>query len=224
MTDEQIREAADMFENSLLDTLPKSNTCQHTFSPEFERKMKRVIRKANYNTVYCVLQRVACILIAVALCGSMLLLLNTNVQAVVIDWVKEKFSFFTSYFFAGDSSNNPHKAYTVGWLPEEYTILDQTDLPDGGTAIYVDTNGQILQFSYSYDTNESSFHIGEESFTYHQVTVSKYRADLYLAEDPSHSNGLVWVGENGTVLFQLTAFCDEETLLQIAESVCEIQK
>ena len=224
ITDAQISEAAVEYEDILFKTVPDFQNCRHTFSNKFEKKMKRVIRRANHSQSYHILQRIACVVIAVILCGSLLLMFNTEVRATVIGWIKEQFSFFTGYFSDGNASGYSPKGYDIGWLPDGYALLDQTELPDGGVSIYVDGDGKILQFSYSYSTDESSFHIGEDGFIYRQIIVSGHSADLYLSSDPSLSNGLIWVGADGYVLFQITAHVDEELLIRIAESIYEIEK
>ena len=137
---------------------------------------------------------------------------------------QEQFSFFTGYFSEGDASEYSPKRYEIGWLPEGCLLLDQTELPDGGVLVYVDGDGNILQFSYTYNIGESVLYVGEDGFTYHETTVSGYSADLYLSDDPSQSNALVWVGADGHVLFLITAHGDEETLIRMAESVFETEK
>ena len=43
ITDEMLRAAASEADQAILDSLPLLQECDHQFSPQFERKMKRVI-------------------------------------------------------------------------------------------------------------------------------------------------------------------------------------
>ena len=48
ISDERLREAVRRAEKNLLASLPESEDCEATFSPEFKRKMKKLIRRTDH--------------------------------------------------------------------------------------------------------------------------------------------------------------------------------
>lgn len=48
ISDERLREAARQAEKNLLASLPEPEDCEATFSPEFKRKMKKLVRRTNH--------------------------------------------------------------------------------------------------------------------------------------------------------------------------------
>ena len=48
ISDERLREAARQAEKNLLASLPEPKDCEATFSPEFKRKMKKLVRRTNH--------------------------------------------------------------------------------------------------------------------------------------------------------------------------------
>lgn len=48
ISDERLREAARQAEKNLLASLPEPEGCEAIFSPEFKRKMKKLVRHINH--------------------------------------------------------------------------------------------------------------------------------------------------------------------------------
>ena len=70
ITDEMLRIAATEANQAICDSLPRPEECDHQFSPRFERKMRRVIRRGRHPVAYKYLRRAACLLVAVTLFGA----------------------------------------------------------------------------------------------------------------------------------------------------------
>ena len=49
ISDERLREAARQAEKKLLAGLPEPEDCEATFSPEFKRKMKKLLRRTDHS-------------------------------------------------------------------------------------------------------------------------------------------------------------------------------
>ena len=70
ITEEMLRIAAAEADQAIRDSLPHPADCDHQFSPRFERKMKRVIRRGRHPVAYKFLHRAACLLVVVTLVGA----------------------------------------------------------------------------------------------------------------------------------------------------------
>ncbi len=76
ISDEMLCIAAGEYEQALLASLPDVDECYHSFSRRFEKKMRHLCHRVKYASTYSVMKRIACAIIAIVLCGSMLLMLN----------------------------------------------------------------------------------------------------------------------------------------------------
>ena len=46
ISEERLRTAARAVSQAMIDSLPEPEDCHHDFSPEFERKMKKLLRRS----------------------------------------------------------------------------------------------------------------------------------------------------------------------------------
>ena len=221
ISDERLRMAAGEYEQALLSSLPDADQCEHSFSPKFEKKMRHLCHKVKYASVYSVTKRVACAVIAIVLCGSILMMLNTDVRAAVVGWIKETYNSFVRYSFASNVEPDAPLTYEITELPKGYTLLSKQETDAGNIAIYHNSDGQIMQFG-CYSAESGMLFVGGSEYDHSQVRVSGRNADLYIAKDSAHSNTVVWGNANESMLFQLTAFLEKDVLLQVAESVSPI--
>ena len=81
---------------------------QHKFSPEFEKKIKKLERKANHPIVYRSLQRIASIILVCLIACSAWLTVDAEARAAFFGWVKEIYETYFVYRFEGsaDYSNS----------------------------------------------------------------------------------------------------------------------
>lgn len=84
ISDERLREAARKAEESFLASLPEPEDCEATFSPEFERKMKKLIRRTDHPIRYRIMKAVACFLLVVLVGGGSVLALSTEARAAFV--------------------------------------------------------------------------------------------------------------------------------------------
>ena len=64
LTDEMIAKAAGDYEQSVLDSL---TVTEHAFSPAFEQKMKRLIRRQEQSVGYVYFKRAMCAILAIVI-------------------------------------------------------------------------------------------------------------------------------------------------------------
>lgn len=222
ISDEALSMAAAEYEQALLSSLPEACECDHSFSPKFEKKMRHLCHKAKYAPAYSALKRIACAVIAIILCGSMLLMLDADVRAAVIGLAKRAYQSYNMYFFEGEAGEDPtSQVYGFETVPEGYIYLDRMDTDSGATILYMREDGKYLDFSW-YTSESGTLFIGGYEYDLSQVMVSGKPADLYIAKDPAHSNTIVWENAERNTLFQLTGYFEKDSLIQLAESICPI--
>ena len=224
ISDAALKEAAFAVEQAMLDTLPKPEECDHVFSPRFERKMRKLIRKTNHPIVYKALSRAACALLVLVLSASLLLTFHPKARAAVVDWIKEKVEDFYHYF-APEKESEPESGaaapgdYCLGWIPEGYTQLISKTTEDDKTEFYVNDAGQILQFRCLYSNSSSSLLAGGGEYDEKHLEIGSLHVDLYLAKDNSRGNAIIWSVNNGNLLLYVSAQLEEADLIKMAESV-----
>lgn len=219
--EETLGDAVKEYAQVFFASLPETPEYEHTFSPKFEKKMKRLCHKVKYKSTSSYLKRMACAIIAIILCGSMLLMLNTEVRAAAVGWIREAYNSFTSYFFVDEVESDESLNYEITNLPEGYILLTQQETDAGKIAIYQNGDGKIMQFG-CYTSESGILFVGGYEYDYSQVIISGKTADLYIAKDPTHSNTIVWENAKGNIFFQLTAYLEKDSLIQLAEGVSPI--
>ena len=227
ISEERLQQALNAYDKALMAALPAPEDCDHRFSPRFEQRMRKVVRRAHHPVAYKTLQRAACLLLALlALFGGMIAF-NPDVRAAVVNWVREQFGHFSHYYSPEDPSDatSPsapaeRKQYELGWLPEGYMWIDTLPGEDHVTQIYINGTGQILQFSYYYKTTFGPY-FDQTSYTKKTVLLDDYTADIYSAADSSGDKAIVWTDSQSNVLFCVSVANNEEILIKIAEGITE---
>lgn len=222
LTDEMIAKAAGDYEQSVLDSLPVT---EHAFSPAFERRMKRLIRRQEQSVGYVYFKRAVCAILAIVLCVGACLMLHPEARAAVVDWIRRQFVHSTYY---GPSDGvythiQPTKElptyYELDWLPEGYSLYSRHITNEDGSVSYCDDANEI-ELQYYFATKSTHVYVSNEGYEVRYVSVHDGGADLYLASAEGQSNKLVWYSEDRSVIFVLTAPFGQEALISMAESVC----
>lgn len=214
ITDKQLREAAGEAEEFLLSHLPEPQE-PHTFSPGFERKMKRLMARAVHPVRYRAMRYAAAALLVVVTVFGGVLAVSPEVRAAVGSW------FDGGAFISSPSGKVPvaeRKDFCLTWIPEGYAEYDIWESETGGSYIYVDENDRFLRFKYLYDGKS---YANVEGYEHKQVMLGDVQADIFLDPRDEHSNDIIWKDPNGDVCFIISAFADEDQLIQLALSVKE---
>ena len=194
---------------------------EHDFLPEFEKKMRRMIRRANHPVRHRIVQAAACLALAVLLSGCAVLAVSPEARAAFAGWIKELQQEWFSYHYAGEIDSSPRNTvYFPAWLPEGYR---EVEAPKPGTfvrALYQNESGALLSFAYQVGLEKMTFHVEWENTNIQPVIVSGKKADLY-QNTPDGANVLVWTDEAQGIVFWLAAQLTEEELIQAAESLRE---
>lgn len=222
ITDEMISTAAEEANQTLLDSLPCSDTFKHKFSDKFEKKIKHQISKANHPKIYRFLKQVAGFLLVLFLGGAALLTLSSEARAAFVGWIKEQYETLFLYQFSGETLNpDGLKSYGLGFIPEGYSEIDKQHSELDGFVICMNENGDILQFVYSGDYENVAMYINNIDYEKTKITVNGYEADLYLSNNPDSSHAIIWIDTKQNIAFLISGFFGSDTLINLAENIIE---
>ena len=128
ISDERLRKAAQKVEESMLASLPEPEECEATFSPEFERKMKKLIRRTDHPISHRIMKAVACFLLVVLVGGGSVLTLSAEARATFVGWVREVYESYFSYRYTGEDKIAPQNIiFCPTWLPNGYEVISEID-------------------------------------------------------------------------------------------------
>ena len=224
IADQLLITATEAYEEALLETLPEEAQCTHLFSSHFQRKIKKLCRQVKCSAVRTWSKRIAGIIVALVFLTSMLLIFNADARATVVDWLKESYGGYVSYFFAGEQQESTEpRTYEITDLPEGYILLDQMADSDGGFTIYVNRKGEYLNLEFLTYTDPGMLFLAVEEYNYSCVMADGIKMEVYTAKNPRQANSIVWVS-GYDVLFHISANADVETLIGLAKSVAETKK
>jgi len=219
--EEALRLAAQRAGQTLTDSLPDPETCDHEFSPAFEKKMKRLINREQYAGVYRGLKRVACFFLAVLLSGSVWLSVDAEARQIVFGWLSEKTEDAQRYFFGGGKIDEEDIVHYQIDVPEGYWLESRYENGGHVDEYYVNGEGKSINFIYIYEVENSSveMYVGNMDSKQETAFVHDIPADLYIGLSPEDSNTVVWMDTTSGALFDVTADMGVEELIDLAESV-----
>ena len=218
ISEERLKQAILEYDDALMASLPDPSECDHVFSASFERKMKKLIRKADHFVAYKVMRYAASILIAFLLSASMFLAFNSEARATVVNWVKERFEGAYRYFFTAEDVESSVE-YKLGWLPEGYELVDSFEDFMGKSFDYCDENGRRLYFAYSKGINALSFTTADGTYEEKHVVEEGLRVDLYISHEKNKANAITWISNNENIIFTISAYESEDALIKMAKGV-----
>lgn len=220
ITDEMLRIAAAEANQAICDSLPRPEECDHQFSPRFERKMRRVLRRVCHPVAYKYLRRAACLLVAVTLVGASWLTVDAEARGAFFAWVRQQYENFVEYRFEGLAPDEEMTAnFDPTWLPEGYKEYEVHSAEGTSIKTYRNSDGQAIHFMYSPGADATSLFVVSEQMTLEEVSVGTQEADFYRDANPQNANVLVWHSESGDILFWISASLPRDEMVKIAESI-----
>lgn len=220
ISDERLREAARKVEESMLASLPEPEECEATFSPEFERKMEKLLHRAGHPIRKRIMKAVACFLLAVLVGGGSVLTFSVEARAAFIGWMRETYESWFVYRYIGENQANPENvSYCLTWLPNGYYESSRFDTDTQTNIIYENDDNNLITFYYAYNADVTSLYLEQESVNIKSVLIGNTHANLYMDKTAENANSIVWIDEKSETLFWIAASCSEEELIQMAAGV-----
>lgn len=221
ISEARLRTAARAVSQAMVDGLPEPEDCNHDFSPEFARKMEKLLRRGRHWGIYRGLKRVACFFLVLLLSGGAFLTVNAEAREIVFGWVSEKWEDAQRYFYLGETTSSVDIEHYHLDVPDGYWLEETLDAETLVNELYLNEEGAYISFTYQYETETST---GEEyvidaDAEKKQVRVNGVTADLYLSHSEDANNTILWIDPETGALIDVTAFMAEDDLINLAESV-----
>lgn len=190
---------------------------QHEFSPEFERKIAKLIQKEKeffWHFVNTASKRVA----VIAAVLVMLLTTACSVEAIrepIVRFLIEVYETFTEYTFEGEKSETITKEYQMSTVPEGFTQTDYFKEDAVIITTYENSDGDMIRFSQSITTDTNLF-IDNESSVTKIIDVSGREVHLYIQDGLTSA---IWLED--TYLFKVFCHGDfsEQSVIDIIETI-----
>ena len=224
ISEESLRQAARSAALALADNLPEPEECQHTFSPRFERRMRKVLRRGNHPAVYRGLRRAAGLLLVLLLSASAWLTVDTEARETVFSWISERVEGAYHYFFQGEGTGQrPVNGYILAKIPEGYQEETSLTSDSYSETTYVETaTGRYLSLGWVYPSEETAtpeiFFLTDD-MQREQAQVSGRTAEFYRDDTGKQGNIVVWRSEQTNTLFYISGYFNKEELVDMAEQV-----
>lgn len=223
--EEELREAARQVGRAMRESLPEPEDCQHTFTPEFERNMAPLCsRSRRMEACRRWARRVAAAVLALVVGTFAWLAVDSEARAAFIQWVREVYEDRVIYRFSNQSQADQELPdYRPSWLPEGY---EETEVLKNGTGVaivYQKAENETDVFVFDYHVYSSNMHYGllglDSEYAYQELEVNGCPAQFYGSLDGTDTNNLVWIDEDGGILFTLNGYLDLDVMVHIAESI-----
>lgn len=217
LDDQTLRMAAEAAGMAMLRTYDGQSGEPHVFSARFTKKMNKLVRRTKHPTVYRVLRSAAAIVLIIAALFGTLLVVSPEARAKVFGWIHEMAGIYHHYAPSETTPDNTDVDYYLPAVPDGYTLVEESEIGSGKVYIYFSPTN-LLQFEYLLSANNELF-INPEGEYKEEVTIGSVVGTLYIADDDSKNNQIVWLSEDESVLFTISANLEKDELVALAESV-----
>jgi hypothetical protein len=205
----------------------------HDFTPAFEKKMQKLLRRAKHPARYQLIQAAACLLLALLLTGCAVLAVSPEAREVFAGWVREVQEMYQNnwyvYRYTGQhetqkTANADSIGYHLTWIPEGYTFDEEIPMYGQYLITYCKDGNrdQVFMFGYAADLPENqSVYVGADGTERFEAEVNGRPADIHIDNKEGSSNVIVWSGEAGTI-FYIAGTLTKDELIRVAESVTAV--
>lgn len=224
LTDEMIREALLRYDEIEMSKVPKDEDIDLEFSPGFERRMRRLIKKVDTPVKYR-LQQAACVALALLTLAATYLSIDADARAQFFGWVQEQYETLVHYFFVGESTSEiapEDVVYRPTWLPDGYEESAVYELETGTTVVYMNKTDMMIRFRYSWDLGYFGVFANRKEMITHNVYSDNINASIFISADDSQYPSIFWQKEETTAIFFITGNLSDDELVKMAESVDKI--
>ena len=220
ISDKELHDAARKVEEAILAPLPEPEECEETFSPKFERRMKKLIRRVDHPVQYWMQKSVACFLVALLLGSSCLLALSSEARAAFWGWIREVSAGWSVYHYVGEKKDSLEDIiYRPTWIPDGYEVISEYSSPRNVKIEYKKTDEELAMFSYTMYTESMEAQVESDGAEIKHILIDGHSADLYLDSEPGKESVLMWMNDEAGALFTISAPFSGDEIIRMAESV-----
>ena len=223
ITDEMFREAVartyESYISHLLSDYDPEYRCE--FSPGFEKKIKKLMRRADHPILYRTLKRIAVILLTLLIAGTVWISVDADARAAFFGWFNEVIgNSFVYHHNESANGNTKPVDYRPLWIPDGYSENTVNVFVDETTVLYKSEAKGYLRFSYIISLEKRSWYLDITDADIKDCCVNAQPAQLFISKLDSVASGITWTTEDS--VFLITGFVTEAELIRMAESVEEI--
>ena len=184
----------------------------HAFSPAFERRMKRLLRRGRHPVWHKTLHAAACLLLALLLSGCAVLAVSPEAREVFSGWVREVHETYFLYHFETSAEDCPVKGDEI---PQGL---------DAGKSVLTceDGKGGRLTITYAQEFDVTGLRPDECKADAVSVLVGEDRAFWFPGREGTRH--LVWVDGESGVFFWISGPLAGEELIRIGEGMEKREK
>lgn len=218
ISDKELRDAARRYEKARLRTLPEPEDCAAVFSPDFERKMKKLISRTDHPIRHWLLRLfwILPVLLAAGLIAAAILPAKPAEEPPVPPETGASASSAEPLSPPAVSQEPKPAAQTIvyrpTWLPEGCEEDREALYETEGMIVYRTPGGTEAVFLYDLTG-------GMREAEGREVPVGNGSGTFLPGENKKELNELFWADEGAGVSFWLSAPFGEEDLIRVAESV-----
>ncbi|MGN0420997.1 MAG: DUF4367 domain-containing protein [Acetatifactor sp.] len=223
-TRRQLREASEIVCQKIALSLPHVSQCEHTFSKRFLEGMQRMVEQNDRRKAHLHRKQFCAVIVACICVLFLWLAVDTGARASVIGWIKNVYEKVIIYHFGGEGEHSINTIEMPRWIPEGYEMKEngQTNLRSYAYYQYADDleKGFVVE-CIVLNSGELNLEllIGTKKYEHQAVSINGCPGELYIFQDDTDTNNLVWVNEEMGVLFNINGTLSGDELLRIAESM-----
>ncbi|MCM1060989.1 MAG: DUF4367 domain-containing protein [Eubacterium sp.] len=199
-----------------------ANSPPHEFSPEFEKKMKKIKNSIGREDRIKKYKRIAVrSIVSVAAAFGLIfgvLLTQPEVSAAVQNVIRTVFNQYDKYDYVGEelTVDNFNNNIRLGYVPDGYYLSKGDYSPAVVSLEYLDENENKIMFDYGIADGSSSIYDNEHN-SYSNFTINGIEYHYYESNDKDFYNMLVWYKDGYS--FGIFAHLSKKELVKIAENV-----
>jgi len=229
ISEEQLKKATLKAEEILMAAQPDAEACDHEFSPQFERKMEKLIRKRKHPVLCHPVFRAAAAILVLLLLSSAVILAVPDARASFDGLFFEEKDGDYRYVLTGYVDADDLRTYHLGWIPEGYTVREEEHSNSYGRISYRNQEKDVIIFSYRIqregDDTQFGCSVRNVKHKWKEITINGRGADLF---EVYYSNGEVgywinWMNEEQSILFTIQCTQMSEAV-KLAENVIAMEK
>jgi len=231
ISEERLKKATLEAEEILMAVQPDAEACDHEFSPQFERKMEKLIRKRKHPVLVHPLFRAAAAVLLLVLLSSAVILSIPGARASLKSLFYERTGRTFTYVLSGYVEADDMRTYHLGWIPEGFSVTKEVYRDTQGSANYRNQDHKNITLNYNIQREGCDVKISRSFgknvvFRYKKATVNGLRADLFelRRSDDDISYAIIWMNEEQSILFEIFGARSEAEALKLAENVVAKEK
>lgn len=223
-TDEDLRIATRITRQRMITSLPTSEDYPYEASDGLRAKINQIIIKdRRRNTIRTIRNQVAMIALCILLGIGAWLSVDTEARAAFVQWVREVYEDSVIYHYFGKRESEEIPKYEITDLPQGYTETMRFEESFMHTVFYESEDDVIILTYQIIDASTQKVFSGTE-MTHENVELINYNADYYSPKDSTKTNELVWIDEESMLTFCISSYLDQDTIIDLANSVLEVEK